>query len=398
MKILLITSSFPRSDSIGGMFIPDTIRALNDLGAGVHVLTQNCCAARTTSEFLWAGCTVTYFGWGGGSIPLVELISRRASGMFFVLQYLFNGFFAGRRICRSWQPDIIFAEWLIPAGFIARMLSLSSGIPYACRALGSDVYIAAENRLMRPVIRHIAAKSHLLFADGFDLCRRTSALAGGKECFFAATSRKLDKIKGTGLPNKNDPFTFCCVGRLHKVKGQDILVAACAILQSRQMDFRCYLVGAGEEKENLEKMIFNLSLQQNVILTGRVADNDVAELLGKADCLVIPSRSESIPLVMSEGLAAGLPLIVSNVGDMGFLAEKYNLGYVVPAEDAAGLADALRKMGDEKLRSAFYNARRYAELSSLLSTESGARIIYDKISRYAKTTAPAGGKTWSNKR
>ncbi len=111
------------------------------------------------------------------------------------------------------------------------------------------------------------------------------------------------------------------------------------------MAFRCYLVGAGEEKENLEKMILNLSLQQNVILTGRVADKDVAELLGNADCLVIPSRSESIPLVLSEGLAAGLPLIVSNVGDMGFLAEKYNLGYVVPAEDAEGLADALYENG-----------------------------------------------------
>ncbi len=125
--------------------------------------------------------------------------------MFLVLQYLFNGFFAGRRICRSWQPDIIFAEWLIPAGFIARMLSLFSGIPYACRALGSDVYIAAENRLIRPVIRHIAGKSALLFADGFDLCRRTSALAGGKECFFAATSRKLDNKKEPGnLPSQQE--------------------------------------------------------------------------------------------------------------------------------------------------------------------------------------------------
>jgi glycosyltransferase involved in cell wall biosynthesis len=382
MKILLITSSFPRHDSIAGVFIPDTIRALNALGAKVHVLTQNCDGAQTITKSLWGGCDITYFGWKGGNIPLVELIRQRASGIFLVLQYLINGSVAGRRICRNWQPDIIFAEWLIPAGFIARIISVLSGIPYACRALGSDVYIAAANPLIRPLIKRIARKSILLFADGFDLCRKTSLLAGGKECFFAATARKLEIKKANStfrpLPDENR-FTFCCIGRLHKVKGQDILIKACALLLQRGISFRCYLVGAGEEKENLEKLIKSLSLEQNVILTGRLEDADVAGLISKIDCVVIPSRSESIPLVMSEGLSALKPFIVSNVGDMGFLAEKYNLGYVVQPEDQNELACALMKMNDFKLRSAFYNKQRYEELAAILSVEAGAGIIYDKI-------------------
>ncbi len=382
MKILLITSSFPRHDSIAGMFIPDTIRALNALGVQVHVLTQNCESSHTAYESLWAGCDVTWFGWNGRDIPLVELIRKRTAGIFLVLQYLVNGFFAGRRICRNWQPNIIFAEWLIPAGFIARMLSLFYGIPYACRALGSDVYIAADHPLIRPLIKRITANSILLFADGFDLCRKTSILAAGKECLFAATSRKLENKTGTGTYRRRqdeDRFTFCCIGRLHPVKGQDILIKACAILFRRGIVFRCYLVGAGEEKEELEKMITGLSLEHNVILTGMIGDGDVAELISNIDCLVIPSRSESIPLVLSEGISAGKPFVVSNVGDMGFLAEKYNLGYVVPAEDDAELACALMKMSDFKLRSTFYNKQRYEELSSILSVEAGARIIYDKI-------------------
>ena len=382
MKILLITSSFPHNDSISGMFIPDTIRALNALGAQVHVLTQNCDNSHSVSKSLWLGCDVTWFGWSGGDIPLVELIRKRTSGIFLVLQYLISCFFAGRRICRNWHPDIIFAEWLIPAGFIARLLSKFYGIPYACRALGSDVYITAANPLLRPLIKNIARNSILLFADGFDLCRKTSTLAGGKECFFAATARKLEnkKISGTFKQMQDaDRVTFCCIGRLHPVKGQDILIKACEILLKKEIAFRCYLLGTGEEKEKLGKMINSLSLEENVILTGRLEDSEVAELISNIDCLVIPSRSESIPLVMSEGVCARKPFIVTNVGDMGFLAEKYKLGYVVTAENCEELACALIKMSDSKLRSAFYDEQRYDELASILSVEAGARMIYDKI-------------------
>ena len=382
MKILLITSSFPNNDSIAGMFIPDTIRALNARGVQVHVLTQNCNDSRTISNSLWAGCDVTWFGWSGGNTPLVELIRRRIFGIFLVGQYLINSFFAGRRICRNWRPDIIFAEWLIPAGFIARILSIFSGTPYVCRALGSDVYIAGANALIRPWIKRIAENSILLFADGFDLCKKTSALASGKECFFAATSRTPTNKKGSGgFRQKDDAgrFTFCCVGRLHPVKGQDVLIKACAVLHKKEISFRCYLVGAGEERGNLEKLIASLSLEENVILTGRLEDGDVTELIGNIDCLVIPSRSESIPLVLSEGISAKKPFIVSNVGDMEYLAEKYNLGYVFSSENHDELACALIKISEAELRTSFYNKERYEELSSILSVKAGAKIIFDKI-------------------
>lgn len=382
MKILLITSSFPHKDSIAGMFLPDTIRALNTLGASVHVLTQNCDSNSSVTESLWPGCDVTWFGWRGGNVPLVELIRKGAAGLFLVFQYLMNGYLTGKRICSSWHPDIILAEWLIPAGLIARMLSFKSGIPYACRALGSDVYIAAANPLFRPLIKRIATKSTLLFADGFDLCRKTSLLADGKECFFAATARKIKNEEKTGnlrQIHELNCFTFCCIGRLHPVKGQDILIKACDILSRQGINFRSYIVGAGEEKNNLDLLIKSLSLEEKVILTGRLEDGDMAELIHHVDCMVIPSRSESIPLVMSEGLAAMKPFIVTNVGDMGFLVEKYNLGYVALKESHDEIARALIRMSDPQIRNSFYNKQHYDELALTLSLEAGAKIIYEKI-------------------
>ncbi len=380
MKMLLITSSFPNNKNIGGIFIPDTIRTLNSLGIQVHVLTQNCNGSDSITKTLWDGCSITYFGWRGGNMPLVELIRRRIWGIPLTFQYFINGYLSGKALCRHWHPDIIFAEWLIPSGLIAAIISKITKIPYCCRGLGSDVYLSSENLLIRPFIKYVARNSAYLFADGFDLCRKTSALANGKECYFAATSRKLENKKSdfihlddTGL------FTFCSVGRLHQVKGFDFLIKACSLLQNKKTNFRCYIVGEGEEKENLKYLINSLSLDKKVILTGRLEDGDISDLFRHVDCIVIPSLSESIPLVLSEGVNAHKPLIVTNVGDMGYLAEKYKLGYVVEKENYNDLAEALIKMSNTKMRTSFYDKNNYDELCSILSPDSGAKAIYEKI-------------------
>jgi glycosyltransferase involved in cell wall biosynthesis len=380
MKMLLITSSFPNDKSIGGIFIPDTIRALNTLGVQVHVLTQNCDSSNSITNTLWDGCSITYFGWHGGNIPLVDLMRRRFSGIPLALQYFINGYLSGKTICRHWQPDIIFAEWLIPSGLIAAIISKFTKIPYCCRGLGSDVYLSSKNSLIRPFIKYVVRNSTYLFADGFDLCRKTSALADGKECHFAATARKLENKKSDFL-HLDDAgiFTFCSLGRLHQVKGFDFLIKACSLLQKKNINFRCYIVGEGGEKEALENLIKNLALDKNVILTGRLEDGDLSDLFRHVDCIVIPSLSESIPLVLSEGVNSHKPLIVTNVGDMGYLAEKYKLGYVVEKENYNDLAEALIKMSNAKIRASFYDKHNYDELSSILSPESGAKAIYEKI-------------------
>jgi len=380
MKMLLITSGFPSDKGMGGMFIPDTIRLWNKLGIDVHVLTQNCDGSDSITKTLWNGCSITYFSWHGRDIPLVELMKRRIFGIPLVLQYFINGYLSGKTICRHWHPDIILAEWLIPSGLIAAIISKFTKIPYCCRGLGSDIYLSSKNSLIRPFIKYVARNSTYLFADGFDLCRETSALADGKECYFAATSRKLENKKSDFIHlDDTGFFTFCSLGRLNQVKGFDFLIKACSLLENKNINFRCYIVGEGEEKEELKYLINSLALNKKVILTGRLEDGDVSDLFHHVDCIVIPSLSESIPLVLSEGVNANKPLIVTNVGDMGYLAEKYKLGYVVKKENHHDLAKALIKMSNAKTRASFYDKHNYDELSSILSPDSGARAIYEKI-------------------
>ena len=102
-----------------------------------------------------------------------------------------------------------------------------------------------------------------------------------------------------------------------------------------------YVVGKGSLKGFLEQKIRAYSLTDTVFLREDVPTTTLRGYLQQCDCLVIPSRSESIPLVFSEGLHAKIPMIVSATGDLPTLVQRFALGYVIPPDDPVQLKQAL---------------------------------------------------------
>ena len=76
---------------------------------------------------------------------------------------------------------------------------------------------------------------------------------------------------------------------------------------------------------------------------GNVPDETLAFLYESSDCVVIPSRSESIPLVFSEALRFNKDLIVTDVGDMGMLGRQYGVAWVIPSENVMALREMMKK-------------------------------------------------------
>src|SRR3981081_1820690 len=76
--------------------------------------------------------------------------------------------------------------------------------------------------------------------------------------------------------------------------------------------------------------------------------NVIAGYMSACDCLVIPSRNESIPIVFSEALQAGLPMLVTDVGDMGELARRHGLAAPVPPADTTALAAAMTAFMEDR--------------------------------------------------
>jgi len=82
-------------------------------------------------------------------------------------------------------------------------------------------------------------------------------------------------------------------------------------------------------------------LEHNTFINGYLEGSQVFSYISKSDFIVIPSRIESIPVFLSDVMKSKKPVILTNVGDMGDLASKYQIGFLVEP-DASSIADGLR--------------------------------------------------------
>jgi glycosyltransferase involved in cell wall biosynthesis len=103
-------------------------------------------------------------------------------------------------------------------------------------------------------------------------------------------------------------------------------------------------------------------------MLGNIPDATLVSLYGTSDCVVIPSRSESIPLVFSEALNFDKEMIVADVGDLGVLGRQYGVADVVPPEDPAALKEAMGERLDRRGRKTENGGKR-AELKRLFNIE-----------------------------
>lgn len=130
------------------------------------------------------------------------------------------------------------------------------------------------------------------------------------------------------------------VGRLHAVKGQDILLRAFPRVRARVGHAALVIVGEGAARGELERLAAELGIASAVEFAGRLAPEEVRARMGAARVFVQPSRSEGLPLALMEAMAAGLPAVATRVGGVPEIIAPGS-GAMVPAEDPDALADAL---------------------------------------------------------
>ncbi|WP_409330931.1 glycosyltransferase [Trujillonella humicola] len=138
-------------------------------------------------------------------------------------------------------------------------------------------------------------------------------------------------------------------GRLTPQKGFDVLLAAVARLRREGVEFDVVLGGAGREEAALRAAAAGLP----VTFPGFV--EDAAAFLRQVDVFCLSSRREALPLVLLEAMAAGLPCVSTDVGDVRTAVG--DDAVVVPVEDDAALAAALRELLTDAERRADLGAR-----------------------------------------
>lgn len=180
------------------------------------------------------------------------------------------------------------------------------------------------------------------------------------------------------------PFVLF-VGRLRYYKGLDVLLEAMA-----RWDGRLVIVGDGPEESRLRAQHARLGLGDRVVFAGALSDDDLRAHLAAASVGVLPSThpSEALGIAMIEYLAAGLPVVCTELGTgTTFVNRDGVTGWVVPPRDPDALAGALRGLSsDAGLRARFGAAgrARAREVFSLEAMMRGVGAAYaDALSRHA---------------
>ena len=132
------------------------------------------------------------------------------------------------------------------------------------------------------------------------------------------------------------------VGRLDIFqKRNDILIKAFSLFLQKRPEYKLVIYGDGPDESRIRKLISNLKLEDNVILSGVTSDSQ--ESIKNAKVFVLSSDFEGIPNALVEAMAIGLPCISTDCspGGAAFLIKNNENGIVVPPHDECALAEQM---------------------------------------------------------
>lgn len=203
---------------------------------------------------------------------------------------------------------------------------LTAGIPYVIISQKAvDFYWPSPNdRAM--MLQVLLAAKRCFFVSQHNL--RLTEEQFGQRLSNAMVVFNPVKLAGSPLPypKSADPYKLACVGRLFILdKGQDMLLRILAQEEWRSRPVLVSFIGKGPDEAGLKEMAALLKLN-NVEFIGQVAD--MGQIWASHHALVLPSRSEGLPLSMVEAMSVGRPVIITNAGGNAEMVEEGITGFI----------------------------------------------------------------------
>jgi phosphatidylinositol alpha-1,6-mannosyltransferase len=285
-----------------------------------------------------------------------------AKNILFWPKWLFL-FWHTCKIVKTEKIEKILVGQVLPVGYTALILHKFFKIPYAVFTYGMDITEPMKNQWKKKMVISILKKADKIITIGDYTRNKIIGLGIASDKIIIV--HPCSNIQNTKYKIQNnikekynlaDKKIILTVGRLVERKGQDKVIEALPKILEKIPDTVYLIVGEGQNLLNLQSKILNLKLENNVILTGKVSDEELASYYELCDIFIMPSREingdvEGFGIVYLEANSFGKPVIGGRSGGVSDAVIDGQTGLLVdPNNVEETTATVIKLLTDDNLR------------------------------------------------
>lgn len=317
LHILIIPSWYPQFEGdIGGSFFREQAHALRNSGHKVGVIYPQVRSIKNLKGLYSKSYGKQYINDNGLNtykfhhlaIPKLTKVQNQRwvkHGLKIFEEYIKN----------FGMPDIIHVHSLKPAGYLALKINSKYQIPFVVTEHSSMFarYHISESDI-QSLGKIIAASSYNIGVSK-QFCNLLDGIFEFKKWQYIPNIVNKNFLDSDiDPPNGKNEFIYLSICSLTHIKAIDNLIRAFALIHKKTLNAILYIGGDGEERNNLEKLVKDLNLEDRVIFLGSLSREKVRTEMAKSSVFVLPSRYETFGVVLVEALALGKPIIATKCG------------------------------------------------------------------------------------
>ena len=252
------------------------------------------------------------------------------------------------RALREAKPDIIHVhEPLVPSVSMHAVLNANAPVVATFHSnVGRERMSSLWFQLAAPMVRPVWNKLAQRIAVSEAARHSVTSRMGDDELLIVPNGVAVDRFAGATPATLPPGRHLLFVGRLEERKGFRIAVEAFAQLATLYADLRLLVVGDGSERDAVDEL--EPAVRSRVEMLGRVDDERLASYLRAATLYLGPATGgESFGIVLAEAMAAGLPIVASDISGYRDVARSGVEALLVPPGDPGALVAAVRQVLDD---------------------------------------------------
>lgn len=264
------------------------------------------------------------------------------------------GYFLQAILLHSWARkkglNHIHVHFANPAASVALIATRFGRLEFSLSVHGPDEFYDVERNSLRQKIEAAVFVRTIGHFCSSQLMRLSPLKFWNK---FHIVRCGLYKDEFTPRPARSGKLkSILCVGRLCPSKGQAVLLDAAEVLLQKGLNFHFTLLGGGEYLETIREQVATRNLDKVFTVAGPVGHDRVKAELAATDLFVLPSFAEGIPVALMEAMAAGVPVVTTNITGIPELIDHGKSGWLTQAANSAQLADVLADLLEGKVDTA----------------------------------------------